>query len=148
MIRRRLAAVVLFLVSGALCGALASGRPARAEGEGEAGGIEGTLLNATTGLPAWGGRSRCTSRAGAGRGASGGGGGGGGGGPGGGGGGGGGRRLEARDTVADGDGRFAFAGDGAGARYQLTAVHQGVAYQPSSSPWGSCRRPWSCGCTT
>ncbi len=55
MIRRRLAAVVLFLASGALCGALASGRPARAEGEGEAGGIQGTLLNATTGLPAAGG---------------------------------------------------------------------------------------------
>ena len=126
MIRRRLAAVVLLLALGALCGALASGRPARAEGEGEAGGIQGTLLNATTGLPAAGGAVTLYVQ---------------GGGPGGGRGvkpasrrGAGGAQagapgVEARETVADGEGRFAFAGAGAGARYQLTAVHQGVAYQ-------------------
>jgi hypothetical protein len=113
MIRRRLAAVVLLLALGALCGALASGRPARAEGEGEAGGIQGTLLNATTGLPAAGGAVTLYVQGGGSQaGAPGGG-------PG----------AEARETVADGEGRFAFAGAGAGARYQLTAVHQGVAYQ-------------------
>ena len=104
MIRSRLAALLLLLVGGALWVAF----PAPARAQGEAGAVQGTLLNETTGLPAAGGAVTLHVL---------------GGGPGGG------RGLDVRETVADGEGRFAFAGAGAGARYQLTAVHQGVAFQ-------------------
>ena len=109
MIRRRLAAVVLLLALGALCGALASARPARAEGEGGRGASRGRCSTPPRASPRAGAVTLYVQGAP-------------GGGPGPG-------ARRGRETVADGEGRFAFAGAGAGARYQLTAVHQGVAYQ-------------------
>ena len=114
MIRRRLAAVVLLLALGALCGALASdGRRGRRAREGR-GASRGRCSTPPRASPPRGAVTLYVGRrAGRGRGA------------------------EARETVADGEGRFAFAGAGAGARYQLTAVHQGVAYQTPVFALGS-----------